>query len=204
MKIGKQKKFCLEGLQSGIFQAIEKKGISHCWDQFKIIVFEKTETGFAICTDCNLILRSSGFGGTSKLLKHCRSKHDKLQIKISHLSNHKKCFSKEIKENIKRAQMEFCVDTLTSFSLQESEGFYKFCDFLINFGIRHGAAQSKDILFERKVVKQAAVDTIQKLDIKLIEQLKGKKLGFVSDIWSSKFSNDSYLDIHASWLMMTK
>ena len=71
-----------------------------------------------------------------------------------------------------------------------------FCDFLINVGMKYGAVKSKDLLYGRRAVKNAALEESLKIEEKLKNQIKGKSVCFTSDLWSSKYSNDSFLDVH--------
>ena len=108
--------------------------------------FNSKEIGFAICSKCNMIMVSSAKGGTSKLLDHCKKKHD-YQQPITHFSTHKRNLDDKTKEDIKEAQVNFAIDTLTGLNIQESPGFYQFCDFMMQLGSKYGTIESKNFLF---------------------------------------------------------
>ena len=199
----KKKLFVKEKIDAKIFLLEKKSGNALCWDYFEAIKYNGMEIGFAKCKECNAILVASGPKGTSKLKKHCTEKHKPQQSIIQH-STHRRNFNESIKDSIKQAQLNFSVDTLTSFNLHESDGMLEFCNFLIEFGAKHGAVKAEDVLYGRRAIKNEAFQKASEIPENISKKIEGKGISFTSDLWSSKYTNDSFLDVHIVWIEKTE
>ena len=97
--------------------------------------------------------------------------------------------------------MNLSVDTVTSFLMQESTGFYNFADLMISLGNKYGPMKSEDILFKRKAIKEHSLKLVSQITQKLKDGItKSEGLSFTSDIWSSRYTQDSFLEVHATWI----
>ena len=104
-----------------------------------------------------------------------------------------------LKEKLKQAQVDFSIGTLTSFQLQETEAFFNLCNFMIKIGNKYGSVDSRDILFGRKTISTEVSKKVVEIPKLLIRQQSGKNVAFTADIWSSKYNNDSFLEVHSIW-----
>ena len=195
-KVAKQKKLVIESLKPELFTMYPKTNpLSDCWKCFEVVFAGTKETDFVKCKNCQAIYKYCSKTGTSKLLAHYIEKHQN-QPKIAKYSTHKKLIPDSAKELIIRHQVDFCVDMNTSFRMQESEGFVEFCNFLIKMGNDYGHFDIQELLAKRNKLKVKVLQQSDEIEPHILQAVHGKSVSFTADIWSSKYRNDSFLDIH--------
>ena len=94
--------------------------------------------------------------------------------------------------------------------MHNSEGFWEFSQAIIKIGAKYGALDPKNVLSCRQTVAKSSYDLAASMEESLINFLKTSKVvdndqyALTSDIWTSKFTLDSYLEIHISYIYQFK
>ena len=179
--------------------AIDKANAkSECWKSFQIVATKQgIDAGFVICRHDGEIFKYNSSTGCTRLTNHHNSKHAN-QMVLQQFSK-SRVIPPDVKAMIKDAQVDFAIGTMISYSVQECDAFYKFCDTMIKIGNSYGPIESCSILTGRKGISNQVKSKVKDLPELLIKHQKNKFTAFTSDIWSSKFTNDSFLELHSVW-----
>ena len=181
------------------------KSSSPVWSQFKIVCYENVSLDCVICDQCDSIFKYTATSGNKAMLNHmkkCISDHPKLN---QYFKTDKKLEPKD-SQLVKEAQVRFTACTLSSFNINENTDFYHFADTMIDIGSRYGKVEAKKILFGRKTISKSTYDEANNFKVFLFAHLKSEKIiqnsayCLMSDIWSSRHTKTSYLQIHVQFI----
>lgn len=145
----------------------------------------------------------SSKNGTTSLNKHlikCGNQETLLSYGINKIT-----ISNDDKKRIKDAQTNFTVGTMSAFRMNDSVFFQNFCQEMMYIGSKYGIVETKHLLTSNTVAKNV-YERANDLLLKLYAYLDANNIienGFfslMSDIWSSHYSKNSYLQVHIQWI----
>lgn len=190
-------------LKAGEIFLKEKHGKSGVWDKFaELVDSSHKKIGFAICKDCDHILKYNYKTGTSNLQRHnCRDSNNQSKI-TSFLQKNKP--PANVKELTKKKLIDFVCNDLRPFEIVSGKGFRDFIQEMINIGSIHGSFPVDELLpnpttISRNIIK-AAESIKSNLTVKLIEVFRKVGGAFTTDCWTDDYRKISYISLTVHYI----
>lgn len=167
---------------------------------------------FAACNRCHKVYQLKDSNGkplgTKNLLEHvkrCIGTNTQSQLKLQQcLTQKTPQVSKADVDQLKRKEVEYCVQGYNAFNSVEHIGFLNILQTCIDLGAKYGRFDVSQAVCGRKAVSREVMTLASEVKSALDDCLKpAAEDGSVSlclDMYTDDYRKKSYLDVHASWI----
>lgn len=186
--------------------SVNKK--AQCWQLFETLWYFGKQSEFVVCKKCDALYKHSSANGTRTINDHfvqcsgSRKLTDFERNKVIAIDPH-------TLDQMKDSQIELACSAMVSFSLFDNTSFLNFCDNLVSIGAKYGHVALKDIMLKRHAVSDSVFECEKKVKARIVDSLKindsiaTNSFSISTDIWTSDYSKNSYMDVHITWFDST-
>ena len=185
---------------------------SNCWKLFEELWHDSVMLEFVCCKKCHALYKHSSSNGTRVLNEHQKTCEGQT-ILDQHFKKSQPTtttIGPAAKDSIKEAQVKLSCGLMIPFKAFENDEFHHFCDKLISIGAKYGPVPAKDILYGRHTISDSVFEKEALAKANIIKELERNNViderayCISTDVWTSNFSSNSYLDFHVTWFDKTK